>query len=126
MVEESQRPLQRRLAGIMSLDVVGYGRMMGRAEDATHRRVADLLARLVTSTVASCDGRVFKNTGDGVLAEFSSIVQATLCAIEIQQEMRDAAQRPEEDAVRFRIGVNSGEVIIEADDVYGDEVNVAV
>jgi adenylate cyclase len=121
-----QAPLRRRLAGVLSLDVVGYSRLMGVAEDTTHRRVTQLLKNLVVPAVTSCDGRVIKSTGDGVLAEFSSIVQATLCAIIIQQEMREDTQASNEDDISFRIGLNSGEVIIEPDDIYGDEVNIAV
>jgi TolB-like protein/class 3 adenylate cyclase/Tfp pilus assembly protein PilF len=126
MVDESQAPLRRKLVCILSLDVVGYSRLMGLAEDATHRRVRHLFKNLVVPNVEGYDGRVIKSTGDGILAEFSSIVQGVLCAISIQQEMRDAAARTNDSDIKFRIGVNSGEVIIEPEDIYGDEVNIAV
>ncbi len=126
MVDAAKGPLRRRLAGILSLDVVGYSRLMGLAEDATHRLVRQTIKNLVVPSIVSCEGRVIKNTGDGVLAEFSSIVQATLSAVIIQQDMRDAAGRAGRQEISFRIGLNTGEVIVEPEDIYGDEVNIAV
>jgi adenylate cyclase len=119
--------LRRRLASILSLDTVAYGLLLERAEEATHKALTNLLENFVAPTIRSCEGRVFKKTGDGVLAEFSSIVQATLCGVMIQQGMRDHAETlagcP---GIQFRIGINLGEVIVEPDDLYGEDVNIAV
>jgi adenylate cyclase len=119
--------LQRRLACVLSLDVAGYSRLLGEAEEATHQALKELLENVVGPAIQGCDGRIFKKTGDGVLAEFSSVVQATLCAVVIQQEMQ--ARREGQSSgpeVRFRIGINLGEIIVESDDLYGESVNIAV
>jgi TolB-like protein/class 3 adenylate cyclase/Flp pilus assembly protein TadD len=116
----------RRLAAILAADVVGYSRLMGADEEGTHERFKSHLAELIDPKISEHHGRIVKNTGDGVLAEFASVVDAVRCAAEIQQAMADRdLDLAEERRLRFRIGVNLGDVIADADDIYGDGVNIA-
>ena len=116
----------RRLAAILAADVAGYSRLMGADEEGTHERLQAHLRELVNPKIAEYRGRIVKNTGDGFLAEFQSVVDAVRCAVEIQRGMADREPDvPEEKRVRFRIGVNLGDVIAESGDIYGDGVNVA-
>jgi adenylate cyclase len=116
----------RRLAAILAADVVGYSRLMGADEEGTHERVQSHLRELVDPMIREHHGRVFKTTGDGVLAEFASVVDAVRCAGEIQRAMADRdLDLAEERRLRFRIGVNLGDVIADGDDIYGDGVNIA-
>src|SRR5271169_1844276 len=117
----------RRLAAILAADVVGYSRLMGADEEGTHERFKGHLVELIDPKIREHHGRIVKTTGDGVLAEFASVVDAVRCAGEIQRAMADrdldlAAER----RLRFRIGVNLGDVIADGDDIYGDGVNIAV
>ncbi len=116
----------RRLAAILAADVVGYSRLMGADEEGTHERVQAHLRELVDPKIREHHGRIVKTTGDGVLAEFASVVDAVRCAAEIQRAMavRDL-DLAEERRLRFRIGVNLGDVIADGDDIYGDGVNIA-
>jgi len=116
----------RRLAAILAADVVGYSRLMGADEEGTHERVKAHLAEVVDPKIREHHGRIVKTTGDGVLAEFASVVDAVRCAGEIQQVMaaRDL-DLAEERRLRFRIGVNLGDVIFDGGDIYGDGVNIA-
>jgi adenylate cyclase len=117
---------QRRLAAIVFIDVVGYSRLMGRNESGTHALVKTHLAERVEPTITRQGGRVVKTTGDGVLAEFGSAVEALSATILLQQEMADANRnQPEPDRIVFRAGVHLGDVIVETSDLYGDAVNVA-
>ena len=117
----------RRLAAILAADVVGYSRLMGADEEGTHERVKAHLVELVDPKIREHRGRVVKTTGDGVLAEFASVVDAVRCAGEIQRAMADCdVDLVEERRLRFRIGVNLGDVIVDGDDIYGDGVNIAV
>lgn len=118
--------VQRRLAAILAADIVGFSRLMGADEETTLARLKALRAELIDPAIASHHGRIFKTTGDGLLAEFTSVVAAVQCAAKIQIEMatRSAADPPERRIV-FRIGINLGDIIIEGDDVYGDGVNIA-
>lgn len=118
--------VQRRLAAILATDVVGFSRLMGTDEEATLARLKALRAEAIDPVIASHQGRIFKTTGDGLLAEFASVVAAVQCAAKIQIDMasRGAADPPERRIV-FRVGVNLGDIIIEGDDVYGDGVNIA-
>src|SRR6201987_2970043 len=119
-------PLARRLAAILAADVAGYSRLMGADEEGTHERLQSHLRELVNPKINEHRGRIVKNTGDGLLAEFASVVDAVRCAVEVQRGM--AAREPEvsEDRrIRFRIGVNLGDVIAEEHDIFGDGVNVA-
>jgi TolB-like protein/class 3 adenylate cyclase/Flp pilus assembly protein TadD len=116
----------RRLAAILAADVAGYSRLMGADEEGTHERLTAHLRELVDPRIAEHHGRTVKHTGDGVLAEFSSVVDAVRCAVELQRAMIDReAGIPEDRRVRFRIGINLGDVIAEEDDIFGDGVNVA-
>src|SRR6202045_3224151 len=117
----------RRLAAILAADVVGYSRLMGVDEEGTHERLKVHLVELVDPKIREHRGRVVKTTGDGVLAEFASVVDAVRCAGEIQRAMADRdVDLAEERRLRFRIGVNLGDVIVDGDDIYGDGVNIAV
>ena len=119
--------IDRRLAAIMAADVVGYSRLMERDEDRTLARLKAHRKEFLEPLIAEHHGRVVKLMGDGALVEFASVVDAVACAVAIQQGMaeREAAV-PEDQRLRFRIGVNQGDIIHEADgDIYGDGVNIA-
>jgi adenylate cyclase len=121
------QPLERKLAAILAADVAGYTRLMDADEEGTHTRLRAHFAELVHPKIEEHRGRVVKNTGDGLLAEFASVVDAVRCAGEIQRAMIDREPwLPEERRIRFRIGVNLGDVIAERDDIFGDGVNIAV
>ena len=116
----------RRLAAILAADVVGYSRLMGADEEGTHARFRAHLCELLDPKIREHHGRIVKTTGDGVLAEFASVVDAVRCAGEIQRAMADRdPDLAEERRVRFRIGVNLGDVIADDGDIYGDGVNIA-
>jgi TolB-like protein/class 3 adenylate cyclase len=116
----------RRLAAILAADVAGYSRLTGADEEGTHERLKAHLQVLVEPKIAEHRGRVVKNTGDGFLAEFPSVVDAVRCAVEVQGGMAERAPEvPEEQRIRFRIGINLGDVIVEEHDIFGDGVNVA-
>ena len=116
---------QRRLAAIVAADVVGYSRLMGRDEwhpggaegaAARDRRSIDRRAR----------GRIVKTTGDGLLLEFASVVDAVRCVVEVQTAMAaKTTDVPDDQRIAFRIGVNIGDIIIDGDDIFGDGVNIA-
>jgi adenylate cyclase len=116
----------RRLAAILAADVAGYSRLMGADEEGTHERLKAHLRELVEPKIAEHRGRIVKNTGDGFLVEFPSVVDAVRCAVEVQRGMVDREpEMPEDAQIRFRIGVNLGDVIVEEHDIFGDGVNVA-
>src|SRR6202047_4235453 len=116
----------RRLAAILAADVVGYSRLMGADEEGTHERFNAHLRELLDPKIGEHRGRIVKTTGDGVLAEFASVVDAVRCAGEIQRAMADRdLDFAEERRLRFRIGVNLGDVIADSGDIYGDGVNIA-
>jgi class 3 adenylate cyclase len=116
----------RRLTAILAADVAGYSRLMGADEEGTHHRLRAHFAELVEPKIKEHKGRTIKNTGDGLLAEFASVVDAVRCAVEVQRGMIDREPEvPEERRIRFRIGVNLGDVIAEDNDIFGDGVNVA-
>jgi adenylate cyclase len=116
----------RRLAAILAADVAGYSRLMGADEDGTHERLKAHFRQLVEPKIEEHQGRAVKNTGDGLLAEFPSVVDAVRCAAEVQRAMIDREPMvSDERRIRFRIGVNLGDVIAEDDDIFGDGVNVA-
>jgi len=119
-------PAVRRLAAILAADVAGYSRLMGADEEGTHHRLRAHFAELVEPKISEHKGRTVKNTGDGLLAEFASVVDAVRCAAEVQRGMIDREPDvPDERRIRFRIGVNLGDVIAEDNDIFGDGVNVA-
>jgi adenylate cyclase len=116
----------RRLVAILALDVAGYSRLMGVDEEGTHERLKAHLGQLVDPKIKEHRGRTVKNTGDGLLAEFASVVDALRCAVEVQQGMIDREPMvTDERRIRFRIGINLGDVIVEEHDILGDGVNVA-
>jgi adenylate cyclase len=116
----------RRLSAILAADVVGYSRLMGADEEGTHERLKAHLRELVDPKIKEHHGRIVKHTGDGMLAEFASVVDAVRCAAEVQRTMADRNAKTAEDRrITFRIGVNLGDVIAEEDDIYGDGVNIA-
>src|ERR1700719_453396 len=116
----------RRLTAILAADVAGYSRLMGADEEGTHERLRAHLGQLVNPKIAEHRGRIVKNTGDGFLAEFASVVDAVRCAVEMQ---RGVAERntgtPPEKRIELRVGINLGDVIAEEHDIFGDGVNVA-
>ena len=116
----------RRLAAILAADVAGYSRLMGADEEGTLQRLRAHRRELVDPKISEHRGRIVKTTGDGMLVEFSSVVDAVRCAVEIQRAMVDRnAGIAEDQRIIFRIGVNLGDVIIDGDDIYGDGVNIA-
>jgi adenylate cyclase len=116
----------RRLAAILAADVAGYSRLMGVDEEGTHERLQAHFRELVNPKITEHRGRTVKNTGDGFLAEFPSVVDAVRCAVEVQRGMADREPEVrEERRIRFRIGINLGDVIVEEHDIFGDGVNVA-
>jgi adenylate cyclase len=118
--------LERRLTAILAADVVGYSRLMGADEAGTLERLKSFRRKLVQPKIAERKGRIVKLMGDGLLAEFPSVVEAVLCAVDIQQEVAgQEAGLPDERRIRLRIGVNLGDIIVEGSDIYGDGVNVA-
>jgi TolB-like protein/Flp pilus assembly protein TadD len=116
----------RRLAAIFAADVVGYSRLMGADEEGTHERLKAHRRELVDPKISEHSGRIVKTTGDGMLVEFASVVDAVRCAAEVQRAMIDReAGVPEDRRIRFRIGLNLGDIIAEGGDIFGDGVNVA-
>jgi len=118
--------MERRLTAILAADVVGYTRLMGADETGTLAALKTTRAEVIDGKIAEHQGRIFKLTGDGILAEFPSVVSAVACAAEVQRGMRKRnIDVPQDRRLEFRIGVNLGDVIIENDDIFGDGVNVA-
>src|SRR4051794_22973048 len=126
MVEMPAVRIGRRLAAIMAADLVGYSRLMHDDEEATHARLTALLADAVEPAIAEHGGRVVKHTGDGFLAEFPSAVEAVRAATRFQNGIRNLTTGDAEDTrLLFRVGINIGDVIVEAHDIFGDGVNIA-
>jgi TolB-like protein/class 3 adenylate cyclase/Tfp pilus assembly protein PilF len=118
--------LKRKLAAILAADVAGYSRLMGADEAGTLARLKEYRRELIDPKNKQYRGRVVKTTGDGILIEFPSVVDAVSCSIDVQQGMRERnADVPPEKRIEFRIGINLGDVIIEGRDLYGDGVNIA-
>jgi class 3 adenylate cyclase len=124
-LEEQQRT-ERRLAAILAADVVGYSRLMGKNEEGTHFALRAVWREVTDPKIGEHRGRVVKTTGDGVLVEFASVLDAVRCAVDIQREMEwRNSLKPAEDQIVFRIGINLGDIIIEDGDIFGDGVNIA-
>jgi adenylate cyclase len=118
--------IDRRLAAILAADVVGYSRLVQRDEQGTLERLKAHRQELIEPSVLEHGGRVVKLMGDGILCEFPSAVHAVACAVAIQRGMAGREQTvPEDERIRFRIGINVGDVIHEGGDILGDGVNVA-
>src|SRR6476619_6662256 len=112
-------PTVRRLTAILAADVAGYSRLMGADEEGTHERLKAHIGQLVDPKIKEHRGRTVKNTGDGMLAEFPSVVHAVRCAVEIQRAMIDRNTDTSEDQrISFRIGINLGDVIVEPEDIF--------
>jgi class 3 adenylate cyclase len=116
----------RRLAAILAADVAGYSRLIGADEGGTLERLKVLRRELLDPKFAEHKGRLVKTTGDGLLVEFGSVVDALRCAVEVQREMpgRNAGVAPD-NRIEFRIGINVGDIVVEDGDIFGDGVNVA-
>jgi len=119
-------PPVRRLTAILAADVAGYSRLMGADEEGTHERLQAHFRELVNPKIQEHRGRVVKNTGDGFLAEFLSVVDAVRCAVEMQRGMAERNDPiPQDERIDFRVGINLGDVIADGEDIFGDGVNVA-
>ena len=119
--------LERRLTAILAADVAGYSRLTGADEEGTHVRLKEHLRLFIDPKIGEHRGRVVKNTGDGMLAEFGSVVDAVRCAVDVQRGMAERnAETPQEKRLEFRIGINVGDVISDDGDIFGDGVNIAV
>jgi adenylate cyclase len=117
---------ERKLVAILAADVAGYSRLTGAEEEGTLRRLKTLRSELIDPKLAEYRGRMVKTTGDGMLVEFASVVDALRCAVEVQRGMVECnAEVPQEKRIEFRVGINVGDVIIDGDDIYGDGVNIA-
>jgi TolB-like protein/class 3 adenylate cyclase len=121
-----QARVERRLAAILAADVAGYSRLIGADEGGTLERLKALRRELLDPKIAEHKGRLVKTTGDGLLAEFGSVVDALRCAVEVQREMTGRNPGvPTDNRIEFRIGINVGDIVVEDGDIFGDGVNVA-
>src|ERR1700682_131968 len=122
----SEERVERRLAAILAADVVGWSRLMGVDEEGTLAALMAIRRELVDRKIKEHRGRIVKTTGDGLLVEFASVIDAVRCAVEVQ---RDMAQRndpvPIDRRIVFRIGINLGDIINDGDDIFGDGVNIS-
>src|SRR5262249_8246433 len=122
----AEKRAQRRLAAILAADVVGYSRLMERDEAGTMAALKARRKEVLEPLVARHQGRIFKVTGDGVLVEFCSAVDAVECAIELQRKMAEAnADLAEDRRIMLRVGINLGDVMVEGSDLYGEGVIIA-
>ena len=118
--------IERKLAAILAADVAGYSRLMGADEEGTLARLKACRRELMDPEIAEHRGRVVKTTGDGILIEFSSVVDAVRCAMDVQRGMAERnANVTDEQRIEFRVGINLGDIMIDAEDIHGDGVNIA-
>lgn len=118
--------IERKLAAILAADVAGYSRLMGADEEGTLARLKACRRELMDPEIAEHRGRVVKTTGDGILIEFPSVVDAVRCAMDVQRGMAESnANVTDEQRIEFRVGINLGDIMIEAEDIHGDGVNIA-
>ena len=118
--------MERKLTTIFAMDVVGYSRLMEVDESGTLQRLKEVFSDVVNPTIGRHGGRVVKLMGDGALAEFSSVVDALQCAVEIQRQLASRnASAASTRRLQLRIGLHLGDIIVEGEDIYGDGVNVA-
>src|SRR5215472_6954921 len=116
----------RRLAAILAADVAGYSRLMGADEEGTLERLKALRRELFDPKIAEHRGRILKTTGDGLLVEFASVVDAVRCAVAVQQAMPERNAGVAADSrIELRLGINLGDVIFDGEDLFGDGVNIA-
>src|SRR6266516_608789 len=126
MATPGQNRIERRLAAILAADVVGYGRLIGADEEGTLAQLKAHRSALVDPKITEYRGRIVKTTGDGILVEFVSVVDALRCAVEVQRGMAERnAEVPPEKRIEFRVGVHQGDIVVEDQDIFGDGVNVA-
>src|SRR6202790_1242660 len=122
----SDERVERRLAAILAADVAGYSRLMGANEEATLAQLKSVRRALVDPTIAAHRGRIVKTTGDGMLVEFASAVDAARCAVEVQRGMAvHGADVAQDLRIEFRIGIHVGDIIFDDNDIFGDGVNIA-
>ena len=122
----SEERVERRLAAILAADIAGYSRLMGVDEEGTLRQLKVHRKELIDRKITEHRGRIVKTTGDGMLVEFVSVVDAVRCAVDVQRSMAERnSNEPAETRIQFRIGINVGDIIIDGDDIFGDGVNVA-
>jgi len=122
----SEERIQRRLAAILAVDAVGYSRLMGGDEAGTLAYLKSVFTDLIRPMLIKHEGRIVKEMGDGLLVEFASVVEAVQCAVETQGKLNEKdADKPENQRLKFRMGVNLGDIIVEGDDIFGDGVNIA-
>src|SRR5271168_3087237 len=118
--------VERRLAAILAADVAGYSRLIEADEEGTLGRLKALRAEVIDPKIAGHRGRIVKTTGDGLLVEFASVVDALRCAAEVQAAMAESnVPTPPDHRIEFRIGIHQGDVVVEEGDIFGDGVNVA-
>src|ERR1700742_1580930 len=118
--------IERRLAAVLVADVAGYSRLMHLNEEATHARVTTLLSHTILPAIDEHGGHVIKSTGDGLLAEFASAVDAVRAAMQFQGAVYTRAMKDlRDDRILFRVGINIGDIIVGTDDIFGDGVNIA-
>jgi len=126
MNTEERERVERRLTAILAADVVGYSRLMGADEEGTLAALKAIRHELTDPRIIEHRGRIVKTTGDGLLVEFASVVDAVRCAVDVQREMAERnADVPADKRIEFRIGINLGDIIIDEDDIFGDGVNIA-
>ncbi|MBV8133070.1 MAG: tetratricopeptide repeat protein [Alphaproteobacteria bacterium] len=126
MEPAGQARIERRLAAILAADVVGYSRLIEADEEGTLGRLKALRAQIINPKIASHKGRIVKPIGDGLLVEFSSVVDAVRCAAELQSAMAESNRlQPPESRIDFRIGIHQGDIVVEDGDIFGDGVNIA-
>ena len=126
MNSRQQERVERRLAAILAADVAGYSRLMEEDEEGTHAALTALRRELTDPKIKEHRGRIVKTTGDGLLVEFASVVDAVRCAVEMQQAMAECnAAVPAGRRIAFRIGIHQGDIIVEDGDLFGDGVNIA-
>jgi adenylate cyclase len=122
----SDEHLERRLAAILAADIAGYSSLMGADEEGTLAQLKHLRKTLIDPKIAEYRGRIVKTTGDGMLVEFSSAVDAVRYAVEVQRRMTEVATDPERPSrIKFRVGIHVGDIIVEDGDIFGDGVNIA-
>jgi class 3 adenylate cyclase len=118
--------MERHLAAILAADVVGYSRLMEADEPGTIAALTAHREELIEPKIAEHHGRIVKLMGDGILVEFTSVVDAVQCAVDIQRTMAERnAEEPEDQQIKSRMGINLGDVIVQGDDIYGDGINIA-
>src|SRR5258705_6699732 len=121
-----EKRVERRLAAVLAADVAGYSRLMGSDEEGTLARLKSIRKALLDPKITEHRGRIVKTTGDGILVEFASAVDAARCAVEVQRDMAGQnTEIPQAKRIEFRIGIHLGDIIIDDNDIFGDGVNIA-